>query len=285
MSKVVVTGESGFIGRLLGCRLQEAGHELIPLSKASGDVADVHTWARVPATEVVVHLAGRTFVPESWSDPGGYIHCNLMGTVRALDYCRTRGARLVFLSSYLYGNARTQPIPEDAPLAANNPYGLSKLMAEQACDFYARHYNVPIVILRPFNVYGPGQREDFLIPRIIRQVREGREVRVKDLRPKRDYVHVSDVVEAIASCLEFKEVTGTFNVGTGTSHSVGELIGLAQHHGKTALPVVSSEEVRADEIMDSVADISRARSLLHWEPRWSLDAGLAALLRVNGPTQ
>ena len=279
MSKVVVTGAGGFIGRHLCPRLQAAGHEVFAVSSAFGDVADPRTWAQVPPAGVVVHLAGRAFVPESWRDPGGYLNCNLMGTVAALEYCRAQGARLIFLSSDLYGNSRIQPIPEDAPLTANNPYGLSKLLAEQACGFYTRHYQVPAAILRPFNVYGPGQLEDFLVPLIIRQVREGREVRVKDLRPKRDYVHVGDVVEAIVRCLEVKEASGSFNVGTGTSHSVGELIALAQRHGKTDLPVVSSDEVRPDEIMDSVADISRARSVLQWEPRWSLDAGVAALLR------
>ena len=279
MSKVVVTGSTGFIGRHLCPRLQELGHEIFPLSSVSGNVADPRTWSGIPAADVIVHLAGRTFVPDSWRDPGAYMNCNLMGTVAALDYCRAKGARLIFLSSYLYGNAPTQPISEDAPLTANNPYGLSKLMAEQMCGFYARHYQVPVTIFRPFNVYGPGQREDFLVPFIIRQIQEGREVRVKDLRPKRDYVHVSDVVEVIARCLHSGDASGVFNIGSGISHSVGELIAIAQHCGKTALPVVSSGEIRLDEIMDSVANISRARSVLHWEPRWSLDVGIAALLR------
>lgn len=280
---MVVTGASGFIGRHLCPRLRAAGHELIELTSAAGDVAEPETWAGVAPAQVVVHLAARTFVPDSWRDPGGYLRCNLHGTVAALDYCRAHHAKLIFLSSYLYGNALTQPIAEDAPLEANNPYGLSKLLAEQASQFYAQHFGVAVAILRPFNVYGPGQGDDFLVPLILRQVREGREVRVKDLRPKRDYVYVADVVEAIVRCLDFQKPFGVFNVGTGKSHSVGELIEIAQRAAGTNLPVFASNEVRTDEIMDTVADISRGRAFLGWSPRWKLETGIAALLGRGEP--
>jgi GDP-4-dehydro-6-deoxy-D-mannose reductase len=278
VSKVVVTGAGGFIGRHLCPRLQAAGHEVYAVSSAFGDVADPRTWAKFPSAAVVVHLAGRTFVPESWQNPSGYMHSNLMGVIAALDYCRAQRARFVFLSSYLYGNVQTQPISEDVPLRANNPYGLSKLMAEDACRFYAERYDVPVTILRLFNVYGPGQRDDFLVPLIIRQVLGGKEVRVKDLRPKRDYVHVDDVGEAILRGVGFNAALGVFNIGTGKSHSVGDLIQLALQAAGTNLPVISSEEVRPDEIMDTVADISRARAQLGWVPRWTLAAGVGALV-------
>ncbi len=283
MSSVVVTGATGFIGRHLCVRLRAAGHQTVEVNSGFGDVADPDTWSRLPGAGVVVHLAGKTFVPDSWSDPGGYMRCNMLGTVGALDYCRAHRARLVFLSSYLYGSPRSQPIPEDAPLEANNPYGLSKLLAEEVCRFYALRLAVPVAILRPFNVYGPGQRTDFLIPHIIRQIREGKEVRVKDLKPKRDYVHVDDVVEAIVSCVDLKESWGVFNVGTGRSYSVGELIEIAQCAAKTRLPVISSDETRPDEIMDTVADISRGRTILSWAPRWDLESGIAALLAGTQP--
>ena len=283
MPNVVVTGATGFIGRHLSPRLRSAGHQAVELNSTFGDIADPDTWSRVPAAGVVVHLAGRTFVPDSWSDPGGYMRCNMLGTVAALDYCRTHRARLVFLSSYLYGNALTQPIREDAPLGANNPYGLSKLLAEDACRFYAQRFNVPVAILRPFNVYGPGQGDGFLLPHIISQVRKGDEVRVKDLRPKRDYVHVGDVVEAIISCLDLKAHFGVFNIGTGKSHSVSQVIQITQRISGTNLPVRTSDEIRPDEIMDTIADISLARAVLGWEPRWELEAGIASL--CNGGTQ
>lgn len=285
MSKVLVTGATGFIGRHLCPRLRSAGHEVIATSSASGDVSDSQWWSQLSPADVVVHLAGRTFVPDSWRDPAAYMRANLLGAMGALDYCRAHRARLVFLSSYLYGNPRSQPISEDAPLMANNPYGLSKLLAEEACRFYATRLGVSVAILRPFNVYGPGQGEDFLVPFIIQQIRAGGEVRVKDLKPKRDYVHVGDVVEAIALCLDLQEAWCVFNVATGRSHSVGELIEIAQRAAGTDLPVISAEEVRPDEIMDTVADISRARTVLGWNPQWELATGIAALLAREDVTR
>jgi nucleoside-diphosphate-sugar epimerase len=228
--------------------------------------------------EVVVHLAGKTFVPDSWRDPAGFVKCNLLGTIEALNYCKKHGARMIFLSSYLYGNPRSLPIAETSPLVANNPYALSKKLSEEACQFYAQSFNVAIAVLRPFNIYGPGQSEDFLLPCIIRQVNDGKKIMVKDLTPRRDYVHVGDLVEAIIRCLGLKQRLSIFNIGTGESHSVGELIQIVQSIKKTNLPVFSSGEERQDEIVDAVADVSLARSALGWEPRWSLEAGISSLL-------
>jgi nucleoside-diphosphate-sugar epimerase len=278
MNRILVTGASGFIGKHLIPRLRGIGHEVIENNSQSGDVWKEATWSRIPRADVVVHLAGKTFVPDSWRDPGAFVKCNLLGTVAALNYCRMHKARMIFLSSYLYGNPQSLPIPETAPLVANNPYALSKKLAEEACRFYAHSFDIEIAILRPFNVYGPGQSEDFLIPCIIRQVVDGKEIKVRSLTPKRDYVHVSDLVEAIIKCVAVKQRLSIFNIGTGKSHSVGELIQIIQGIKKTNLTVISSGEERQDEIMDTVADVSLARSALGWQPRWSLGRGISSLL-------
>jgi len=278
MTRVVVTGASGFIGRHLCPRLRGTGHDVFETNSRFGDVGEEGTWRKIPSADAVVHLAGKTFVPDSWRDPAAFIRCNLLGTVAALDYCRAHQARMVYLSSYLYGNPQSLPIPETAPLVATNPYALSKQLAEEACRFYARSYGVATTILRPFNIYGPGQSEAFLLPCIIRQVREGKTVSVKDLAPKRDYVHVDDLVDAIARCVDPQPRPGVFNIGSGRSHSVGELIEIVQRIQKTNLPVVATGERRQDEIMDTVADVSQARSVLGWEPRRMLAEGIASLL-------
>jgi nucleoside-diphosphate-sugar epimerase len=223
----------------------------------------------------VVHLAARTFVPDSWNDPGSFMRVNLHGTIAALGYCRTHAARLVFLSSYLYGDPERLPISEHAPLAAHNPYALSKKLAEEACRFFADRFGVNVTVLRPFNVYGTGQPEQFLIPSIIRQLEQGEEIRVKDLAPKRDYVYVRDVVRAIAKAAERRHAFGVFNVGSGTSHSVDALIGTIQEVWKKQLPVVSAGERRKGEIMDTIADIRHAERELGWKPHYTLRQGLA----------
>jgi len=233
-----------------------------------------------PQAEVVIHLAGKNFVPESWSDPTVFIKCNLLGTVAALNYCKKYNARLVFLSSYLYGNPQTLPIPETAPLIINNPYAFSKKLAEEACHFYSEIFRINIIILRPFNVYGPGQPEYFLIPSIIRQITSGEVIQVKDLEPRRDYVYINDLIDVIVKAIEMNNINNVFNVGSGVSHSVAELIQVIQDIKHTKFPVHSSEERRKNEVMDTVADITAIKQVLGWAPRWTLNEGIKQMLRV-----
>ena len=276
MSRVLVTGATGFIAGHLIPRLRAAGFDVVEAGRASGDTADEATWRRFPTCDVVVHLAAKSFVPESWETPGLFVRTNLLGTVEALEYCRAHRARLVYLSSYMYGDVAQQPISESTPVAANNPYALSKKLAEEACAFYAERFNVAATILRPFNIYGPGQSGAFLVPSILNQLNAGREIHVKDLEPRRDYVYVADLVEAIIKAFGRAHGFDVFNVGSGTSHSVAEVIRTIQDVWGTDLPVRSDGVRRKDEIMDTVADIARARLDLGWRPKFTLRQGLEA---------
>jgi GDP-4-dehydro-6-deoxy-D-mannose reductase len=283
MTTVLVTGASGFIGRAVVARLSALEAEITSVASANGDIASPDTWRDFAPSNVVVHLAGRTFVPASWDRPADFLQCNVHGTVQALDYCVRHGARLVYVSSYLYGKPDVLPIPESAPLVANTPYALSKKLAEEACEFYARSFGVKVTTLRPFNVYGRGQSDHFLVPSIIRQIRNGREIRVKDLEPKRDYVYVDDVADAIATAVtagEADEGRGIFNIGSGTSHSVAELIDIVQDAMGSKLPVLSEGQRRKDEVMDTVAAIAEARVRLGWVPQWTLADGIRATARA-----
>lgn len=278
MSDVIVTGGTGFIGRHLVPMLRNDGLQVYPFDSQSGDIAEPATWNGFPAADVVVHLAGRSFVPDSWSQPSEYMRINLLGTIQALEYCRAQDARLIFLSSYMYGVPALLPIPESAGLAARNPYAFSKMLAEKACQFYAENFGVKVTVLRPFNVYGAGQSDSFLIPSIFYQARTGDTIRVLDLAPKRDYIYIRDLVEAISTVINLNVSGGIFNIGSGVSHSVAELIAAIQGVLGTTLPVESADERRPGEIMDTVADITAARHALGWAPRFSLHEGLADML-------
>jgi GDP-4-dehydro-6-deoxy-D-mannose reductase len=278
MTKLLVTGASGFIGRNLIARLHNYRHNIIEASRICGDVSDKSTWSQFSHAEVVIHLAANTFVPDSWKDPNAFLKTNLQGTACALDYCRQHDAKFVFLSTYLYGNPSSLPIPESAPLVASNPYALSKKLAEEVCEFYANTFGVRITILRPFNVYGPNQSSQFLIPSLIDQVLTNSNICVKDLEPRRDYIYIDDLVDAIIKASDNRSVFDIFNIGTGVSHSVAELIDIIQNIRGTVLDVHSAGERRQDEVMDTQADVTRARQILGWTPRYSLRAGLERIL-------
>lgn len=282
MVNVVVTGSSGFIGGHLVAYLKAEGHDVVEITSKFGDIADQATWRKIPKASVVMHLAGKVFVPDSWAEPEAFIKCNVMGTIGALGYCALHKAKLIYLSSYLYGAPAQLPIRENAPLVTNSPYALSKKLAEDACEFYARSFGVNTTILRPFNVYGPGQAQKFLIPSIVQQVHTEAAIRVMDLEPKRDYVYVTDLVRALVMAINDRNGFSVCNIGSGMSHSVADVIGIIQHISGSDLPVYSESTRRKGEVMDTIADIGEAKRLLNWTPRFDLREGLADMLKNNG---
>jgi GDP-4-dehydro-6-deoxy-D-mannose reductase len=278
MTEVIVTGADGFIGRAVVSRLRGSGYDVLERTSKDGDVADPATWADLPAVDAVIHLAGRSYVPASWSAPSDFLKTNVLGTARALDYCRRYAARLILASAYVYGVPDVLPINERHPIRPNNPYALSKRIAEELCEFAFAYQGVSTTVLRIFNVFGSGQRPEFLIPTIIAQIRRGIEVRVQDLSPRRDYVHLDDLADLFVCALKFGTDYQVFNVGSGISHSVGDLIDHVQQVMRTDLPVSSEAIERRSEIADVVADISCARTVLGWAPRVTLAEGLRRCL-------
>jgi nucleoside-diphosphate-sugar epimerase len=230
----------------------------------------------------VFHLAGKSYVPESWRDPQSFYETNVMGTVNVLEHCRRNQAALTLVSSYVYGHPQRLPISEDHPLAAANPYSHTKILAEHTARFYQQCFGMPLVIVRPFNIYGPGQRDSFLIPSIVKQVLDPAlaVVRVQDVRPKRDYLYVEDAVALLVSTLR-PGVSGVYNMGSGRSASVAEVADLVNAAAGSCKPVVSAGEPRPGEVMDVMADTSRAEAELDWRPRTSLAQGIAAVVAAE----
>ena len=154
-------------------------------------------------------------------------------------------------------------------------------MAEQLCEFSHTCHGLSVVILRLFNVYGPGQRSNFLIPSIFEQILGRRHISVIDLEPKRDYVYIDDVVEAIILADQNTPSFSILNIGSGCSISVRDVIRVIQKICGTALPVKSRLEARSQEIPDVVADIALAHKVLGWKPRISFNEGIEKIFNQN----
>jgi nucleoside-diphosphate-sugar epimerase len=275
---VLVTGGSGFIGRRLVELLQEQGADV---SAPGRDTLDVSAgiFPNVSA-DWVVHLAGRTFVPASWNDPADFYRVNASGTVNVLEYCRKMQAKLIYVSGYCYGIPETLPIAETAPLKPNNPYAFSKSAAEEACRFFFECFQTPVTIVRPFNIYGPGQSSHFLIPRLIEQAidPDAEAIVVEDDTPRRDYVHLDDVAGAIVSLLRNPKPGTTFNVGSGESNSVADVAAMVCRAAGVEKPLVSRGNRRVNDIPDVVADIAAIRNAVGWSPAIPLLEGLRGVL-------
>jgi len=273
-NEILVTGASGFVGRRLVSRLRSQKEVVREFSECDGDIA--HSPLDFPEVSQVFHLAARTYVPDSWREPRPFFETNVLGLVNVLDFCVRQQAALVLLSSYVYGHPRSLPIAEDHPLEAFNPYSLTKILAEQTAAFYRDKHQVSVTIVRPFNLYGPGQADHFLVPMLIRQALDpGAEFyEVEDDGPRRDHLFIDDLIDLALACRNHSG--GVYNAGSGRSVSIGELAAQINRAAGVEKPVRSRGHRRPEEVMDVVADVSRAHVELGWTPRVSLKDGLAA---------
>jgi len=275
--RVLVTGASGFLGDRLVRRLREEGLEVLAPRRTDGFdiVADD---LDLGGADHLFHLAALTGVPAAWDDPVRFHLVNAHGTVRLLEACRAAGCGMTYVSGFVYGRPERMPIAESDPPRPNNPYAFSKLMGEEACRFYASTFGMKANIVRPFNIYGPGQDQRFLLPVIVDQVAdpEAHEVVVKDLAPRRDFIHVDDVVSAIIAVAR-QPGGAVFNVGSGESYSVADIIAAAQRAAGSSKPVRSTEQTRPNEIMDVRADTTALRGI-GWRPEIDLDRGMAQMV-------
>ncbi len=272
---VIVTGARGFAGPHVVRALREAGCQVLERGRGDGDLAEAPPdW---PRARHVVHLAGRTFVPDAWSDPAPFHRDNVVATSHVLDYCRASGASLVHVSSYVYGAPRHLPIGESHPVQPFNPYAESKIAAERAVEDYRARFGVAATVVRPFNLYGPGQNARFLIPTVVRQALDPAldAITVADDRPRRDYLHVRDLAALIVAALR-APMGGLYNAGSGESHSVRDVAEQVGELTGRHKPLRITGPVRPNEILDVVADISHAAAALGWRPRISFRDGLQA---------
>jgi NAD dependent epimerase/dehydratase len=302
--RVLVTGADGFMGSHLVERLLADGVRVrafclynsngargwlddVPaasgLEVVLGDVRDgrfVEEACR--DVEVVYHLAALIAIPYSYQAPQSFVETNVTGTLNVLEAARRAGCRrLIHAStSEVYGTAETLPIRETHPLKAQSPYSASKIAADKLCEAYAATYGVPVVVVRPFNTYGPRQSTRAVLPTILTQLLAGTdELRLGSLEPRRDLTFVADTVDGFvrAGTQEDLRPGEVVHLGTGEAVSVRELAERAMAVvGHRARLVRDAGRVRPQEseVMALVSDPALAAQRLGWRPRISLDEGL-----------
>jgi UDP-glucose 4-epimerase len=275
--RILVTGSTGFVGRNLVEELKRHNVEVVTLTDPEGHRIDVVDWQKIKEIDdidTVYHLAAKTYVPFSFENPRETYEVNVLGTLNILELCRLRNVeKIVFVSSYVYGQPRYLPIDEEHPVQPTNPYMRSKVLGEELCRAYNNDFGIKCIIFRPFNVYGVGQSSDFLIPSIISQLQGGK-IELKDPEPKRDYIYISDLISALIETGKFNGHFEIFNIGYGKSYGVKEIVDkIVQLYGKDVKTNYKNER-RKNEIMDVVADIRKAKEKLGWEPKININEGL-----------
>jgi len=268
MEKVIITGGKGFLGKRLN-ELLKGDYDILIFDKQNGrDVTKMEDFENLDA-DYVIHLAALT----RSQDEEDMFNVNVKGTFNVLKFCKNVKAKLIFASSSaVYGNAES-PIKEDNNLNIISFYGLTKSLGEELCRFYNQNYNIPITILRVFNLYGPGQQKGFVIPDIIHQL-ENEKIILRNSYSKRDFIYIDDVVESVKKSMKMNSFE-IINIGTGKSHSIKEVV---ERIGGGERIVCSQETGKADDIY---ADISKEKRILNWQPRVSLDEGLKRVIECR----
>lgn len=305
MKKIFVSGADGFIGShlvqaLLAENLQirtflyynslgswgwleEAKHpQSQGLSVFSGDIRDPHGVRKaMEGCEAVLHLAALIGIPYSYHSPDTYVDTNIKGTLNILQAGRDLGVKRIIhtSTSEVYGTARTVPIREDHPLQGQSPYSATKIGADQLALSFYHSFGLPVTILRPFNTYGPRQSARAVIPTIITQILKGkREIQLGSIHPTRDLVFVEDTVDGFLKALEAPNSAGeVIQLGTGHEISIGDLANLiAELMGVKIRIREDAQRVRpkGSEVERLVADASKAKKLLGWEPKYAGREGL-----------
>lgn len=273
--KILLTGSNGFVGRALSSLLKSKSYEI--LDSGGSNTLDLCNWQMVkdiPPSQIIIHLASRSFVPDSFKDPLLFYNNNILSTLNILEKAKLDGSKVIFFSTYIYGTPRYLPIDENHSKDPKNPYTESKVVCEQLCEAYFRDFGVPVTIFRPFNIYGPGQKLSFFIPTIINQINNDI-IQLNDSRPKRDFVYVDDVIEAVRlSVMNNENLFNIYNLGTGISTSVKDVVDLIINISKSKAHALFSNEIRPGEILDTIADISKIRNELNWNPKISIGEGL-----------
>lgn len=296
--KVLVTGSTGFIGSHLLPRLIEQGHDVYTVERyvtgryvlgknkgaktVFGDLREYFAVRRIIHTvqpDAVIHLAAISPVAYSYDHPHEVIDTNFLSTVNLVESCLREVPhfkQFLFAStSETYGNGPS-PKTEKGPQNPNSPYAVSKLACEKYLLYMHNAYNFPIIILRNFNTYGRKNNAHFVVERTITQMLQGGVVKLGDPTPTRDFEYVDDHVNSFLTCLSNPKALGeVFNFCTGRGVRIKQLTDmiakLTDFKGKIMWNTLPARPL---DIKNLVGDYSKAKRLLGWEPRFTLEEGL-----------
>lgn len=246
-----------------------------------GELRDIESVTRaVQGAEVVLHLGAQIAIPYSYVNPRDFFEVNVLGSLNVAQACLAAGVeRIVHTStSEVYGSAQQVPITEAHPLEPQSPYAASKLAADKLMDSWHRSFELPVVIVRPFNTYGPRQSARAIIPTIISQALAGEALRLGSLHPRRDLTFVGDTAAAFLAAATAPDAVGrTVQLGTGEAVSVGEIVDIVgELLGRHLQPVLDEARVRPErsEVQLLLSEPAAARAALGWQPAVPLREGL-----------
>lgn len=298
--KILVTGGAGFIGSAVIVEMQKHGHEIFVIDNLSfgnrkfinvdddhffnADILDEKKMNEIiiaASPHIIVHLAAVHFIPYCNQHPYESSKINIQGTINILNAAKKIKPEKVFFAS----TAAVYPIydkavNEDSAVGPMDIYGLSKLTGEHLCNEFHLQTNIPTIICRFFNAFGPNETNPHLIPEIQKQVLNGkRKIQLGNLTPKRDFIHTYDMANAVRILLDkIGKGVHTYNLGRGIEYSVTEIVdAFSKALGEKIEIEVDQARVRKVERQHLLADVSKLKAI-GWEPKIGIEDGIKTLV-------
>lgn len=279
--KIGLTGGNGFIGGSVAKALALQGHTVVSLDHLTKNRAPDRFLLKNSPNDLdwVLHFGARTSIHASYETPFAFYADNLDSTLLALNIAHLCNAAFVFMSSYVYGHPEYSPIDEKHPVRAVNPYMASKVTGEEICRHFNQMLDMPLIILRGFNIYGDCRIRGRLIPDLVQAVRSKERLTVNDPKPRRDYLYIKDFCSLILKIVTRANIpSGVYNVGHGRSYSNLEVAQIISALARSDKTVKVRSNPRPNDINDCSVNVNLIQQTFAWRPEYSLRQGLSELL-------
>ena len=303
MKKILITGATGFIGSHLAELCVKKGFEVIAFDRYNpnynlgwlekskykddinfvfGDIRDYDSVLKtMKGCKIVFHLAALIGIPYSYLSPQAYLKTNVEGTYNILESSKHLDIEqtIITSTSEVYGTAKYIPIDEKHPISAQSPYSASKISADQLAISYYNSFQLPIKIIRPFNIYGPRQSSRAVIPSIIIQaLNNKKEIKLGNVEPSRDFTYVTDTCNAFLDILKIKNFFGnTLNVGSNNEYTINDIAKkILEKLNSKANIKKEPQRTRSpnSEVVRLVCDNSKILKYTQWKPKVKIEKGL-----------
>ena len=308
-NKILVTGAAGFVGSHLTEKLLSHGYKVIAFDRYNsnndftwlnelrkknikscnfilGDIRDYDSvYNAMKGCSAVFHLAALIGIPYSYNSPLAYLKTNLEGTYNVLEASRQLKLKNIIITSTseVYGSAQYLPIDEKHPINSQSPYAASKAAADQLALSYYKSFNLPIKIVRPFNIYGPRQSERAVIPTIIKQaLNNKKDIILGNTNPTRDFNYIFDVIDAFIMIMKSKKSIGeVINVGSNKKISISflckEIFKIT--NSKRRIKIESKRKrPKSSEVDNLQCNNKKIKKIISWQPKTKLNKGLRETL-------
>ena len=303
MKKILITGATGFVGSHLTELCVEKGYEVVAFDRYNpnysygwlekskykddinfifGDIRDYDSVLKaMKGCKIVFHLAALIGIPYSYISPQAYIKTNVEGTYNILESSKHLNTEqtIITSTSEVYGTARYVPIDEKHPLSAQSPYSASKIAADQLAMSYWNSFQLPVKIIRPFNIYGPRQSSRAVIPSIIIQTLNNKnEIKLGNIYPSRDFTFVTDTCDAFLAILKMKKSFGNIlNVGSNKEYTIEKIAKKIFKKLNSKVKIKKEkhrERTQKSEVARLVCDNTQFIKHTNWKPKINIEEGL-----------